>query len=841
MPSDINLDIDTWTLPSSGILAKFKTNISGLTHQEALQRQKMYGLNIIHKRTATFLSIFIRQLTDNPLILILASATCISYVLGQQVSSYYIFGMILLSVILGVWNEYSAEKTIDYLLKKISPTAVIMRDGEKKEIHAAQLTVGDIIYLSQGSIIPADVRFIKTGDIEVNQSALTGEAETVYKTSSPVITRQPDLNALENIGFMGTTVESGSGKGVVIRIGKDTEYGKIAKSTTFLNPSTEFQKGLAKFGQLIIKVIVVFTIIIFIVNALLGHQVLASLLFALAIAVGLTPELLPILVTVSLSHGARRLSKKHVIAKQLISIENLGNMDILCTDKTGTLTEGKIEVAGFTDRHGQIDSSILMMALLCNSAIVHHKVIGNSIDVALWEHALKNHIVLDGSTIKITEEPFDYNRKAMFTVITQGGETTLIAKGAPDAILAFCGEEKNQEELRTMFTTLWNNGFRAVAIASKHVARKSSYTWKDVENLTFDGYITFLDVPKESVKDAVIKLQSLNVEIKVITGDNEVITQKICSDVGLETGKITVGSEIDTVTDSQLKDIVLKTNVFARVTPQQKLRIIQALQAQGHTVGYLGDGINDIPALHSADVGISVNSAVDVAKNAASIVLLQKSLHVIIDGIIEGRKTFNNTIKYILMGTSSNFGNMFSAAGASFFLPFLPMMPVQILLTNGLYDISQLTIPSDNVDHESLVKPRHWNIDFIKNYMMFFGPVSSIYDFLTFGIMLFIFHAGSILFQTGWFIESLATEILVVFVIRTARTPFYKSRPSVWLMLTCLTIVGVGILLPFTPIGATLGFVAPPPLYFGILILLVTTYLLLIETIKSFFLKKYIL
>lgn len=831
-----------WQQKPEEILQKLSTNITGLQEKEILQRQKQYGLNIIYKKNVNLFTIFLRQFTSNPLIIILAIATFISYLLGQQTSSYYIFGIVIASVLLGLWNEYSAFRTVDALLKKISPTALVERKGEKLEVPVSQLTIGDIVLLSQGSIIPADLRLIESKNLEVNQSALTGEAKTVFKTSEGLHEQPKSANNIDNIGYMGTSVGSGSGKGVVIRIGKNTEFGKIAEVTSFVRPVTDFQKGLTTFGDLIIKVIIIMTIVIFIVNWLLGHRLIDSLLFSLAIAVGLTPELLPVIVTVSLAHGAGKLAKKHIVVKQLISIENLGNMDVLCTDKTGTITEGKIDVIDYLDIHGKRNIEVLNLALLCNSAIVHHKVLGNAIDVSLWECAIKNKISLGKKVSKIDEEEFDYNRKAMYTVInstTPGRGIKIIAKGAPDNIIALCKNIPNKKALQDKLVSLNNDGLRMIAVATKEIKEKKEYSWEDVKDLNFEGYVTFLDVPKKSAKEALEKLNSLNVQTKIITGDNEIITQKICREVGIPIKQFLLGTDIENLSDNELLTKVNEVDIFARVTPEQKLRIIQILQKKGHTVGYMGDGINDLPSLRSADVGISVNTAVDVAKDAAAVVLLRKSLDVIADGITEGRKTFSNTIKYILMATSSNFGNMFSAAGASFFLSFLPMTPVQILLTNGLYDISQLSIPTDNVDPESLLKPRHWNVSFIKNYMIFFGPLSSIFDYVTFGVMLFIFHAKDSLFQTGWFIESIATEILVVFVIRTSRTPFFFSHPSKWLIFTCLSLTLIGIFLPFTPIAQHLGLIIPPLRYFGILIILIVAYLLLVETVKNLFLKRF--
>jgi Mg2+-importing ATPase len=821
------------TLSPEEVYGKLDVTETGLTEAEVHQRQALYGKNTIHKRHTNFLTILVRQITGNPLLLVLSAATTISYLLGQHVSSYYIFGIIIASILLGVWNEYSAAKTIDNLLKKISATAIVMR-GEKKEIPAPELTIGDIVYLSEGSVIPADVRFIQALQLEIDESALTGESKTVYKSANAIV--HQEQHESQNIGFMGTHVQSGSGVGVVIRIGKETAFGKIAKSTTFVKPITEFQKGLSGFSRLIINVILILTVGIFIVNALLGHRILESLLFALAIAVGLTPELLPVIVTVCLAHGAGKLAKKHVVTKQLVAIENLGNMDILCTDKTGTLTEGNIQVVDYLDIKKEKDELILKFALSCNSAIVHHRIIGNAIDVALWTYAKDKHLShsLDS---KVFEEPFDYQRRLQFVVTSHGKDRTLIVKGSPEAVLSICSGDK--DHLKEEFTKLSNDGYRVIALATKSIGTKQAYTWNDVEKMHFIGYITFLDTPKTTAKEALVRLHNLHVMTKVVTGDDPIITQKICREVGMDDTHVLTGLEMDRLSDHALKEKAVETTIFARVSPDQKLRIIQTLQNLGHTVGYMGDGINDIPSLHAADVGISVNTAIDVAKDAASIVLLRKSLNVLADGITEGRKTFANTIKYILMSTSSNFGNMFSAAGASFLLPFLPMTPLQVLLTNSLYDVSQISIPTDNVDPESLLKPRHWDVSFIKHYMLFFGPLSSIFDFLTFGILYFVFHARGATFQTGWFVESVATEILVVFVIRTSRTPFFLSRPSFWLCSAALTMVALGCILPLLPFAHLLGFTPMPLNYYLTFTILVITYLILVEIVKNSFLKKY--
>lgn len=828
LPKDTN---STNPAGPNPILSNIGTNVPGLTQNEVLIRQRKYGLNVIHKRKINALSILVRQIKGDPLILILIICNFASFLMGDRTSSYYIFATIVLSISLGLINEYSAEKTVDALLKHITPNAFVVRDGEKKEIPVHDLTIGDLVILTEGSIVPADLNLLEAKDLEINEAALTGESVSVHKT---VTEKKADF------AYMGTSVGSGYGKGIVFGIGKNTQYGKIAQVVTYLKPTTDFQKGLEKFGGLIVRVVVILTLVIFFVNSLLGHPILESVLFALAIAVGITPELLPVIVTMSLSHGAGKLAKNHVVAKRLISIENLGNMDVLCCDKTGTLTEGKVSVSDYFNLKGEKSEQVLRDAVVCNTAVQHHKAIGNIIDSALLEFALKNNINTSNYNL-LDLEPFEYERRAMFAVVLENGTRRLIAKGAPEAVISFCLSSEDKKFIHDKFASLSSEGFRVVAVAEKKVSEKANYSWEDLKDMEFKGFITFLDVPKKGVKEAILQLKKMNVAIKIITGDNEIVTQHVCREVGMPVEKVVLGNALDSLSVKELREVVTGANVFARINPQQKLKIIQTLRDLGHTVGYLGDGINDVPALHCADVGISVNTASDVAKDTASIVLLRKGLNVIADGIMEGRKIFNNTIKYILMSTSSNFGNMFSAAGASFFLPFLPMTPVQILLTNGLYDISQMSIPSDNVDPESLVKPRHWDIKFIKSYMLFFGPISSLFDFLTFGVMLFIFKANTALFQTGWFIESLATEILVVFVIRTSRTPSFKSRPGKWLVITCLGVAILGAVLPFTPLAGPLGLTVPPPLYFLIMILLVFVYLILVELLKTLFLKRYTL
>ncbi len=816
---------------------------AGLSNAEAQKRLNIYGRNTFTKHTASWLSILWRQITSNPLGLILAAAAIVSFLTGDKNTGTYVLLMIVISIVLGFWNEFSAEKTIKTLLKKVALQAIVIRSGVKSEMMVADIVPGDLVLLSPGSIMPADLRLVEANNLEVDEAALTGESKTVHKTTeTPEKEHKTGLTDLGNIGFMGTTVVSGWGTGVVFSTGKNAEFGKIAQSAAFGRPKTEFQKGLTSFGSLIVKVIIAMAVVIFIGNFILGRGALTSTLFALAIAVGLTPELLPIVVTVGLAHGAGRLAKLHVISKQLIAIENLGNMDILCTDKTGTLTEGIIKVTSSVDEQGKDNPKLLDMSIICNSAVIHHKPIGNSIDVALWQHAIDQNIKPDSSYKKIYEEPFDYDHRLMYCVVSQSTlkEVTLIAKGSPEVIIAAC-KNINASRLEKLVQGYGQEGLRVIALATKDIPSKESYSWGDVGGLRFEGFITFMDTPKASSKSALQKLHQLNVRIKLITGDNPVVTQRICEEVGMtiDGDKIILGSDIEKYDEPMLEKVVNRSNVFARVLPEHKLRIIKALQRSGHAVGFIGDGINDVPSLHNADVGISVNTAIDVAKEAAQIVLLRQGLDVIANGVTEGRKTFMNTIKYILMGTGSNFGEMASTAGASFFLPFLPMSPSQILVENGLYDTSQLPIASDHVDSEALIKPKHWDIRMIYRFMLFFGALSIVGALGTYAYLELVVHASTSLFQTTVFLESITTEMVVVLIVRTSRVPFWRSRPSIWLAGSCLAILGLAFWLPFSPLARSLNFSAPPASIILFLVGLLMVYGVGVEYTKAKFLKHF--
>lgn len=767
------------------------------------------------------IKIFFRQL-KNPLLYVLLFATITAFILGERINSFVIIIMMSISLLMGFWNEYAAEKTIADLLNKISLTTIVIRNNHPLEIPVRDVVIGDIVVLSPGSIIPADLKLINIQYLEVDEAVLTGE-------SLPVIKKNDDP------AYMGTLVISGKAQGVVTTIGRHTRFGQISTDLTVSRPETEFQKGLNRYSFLLVKIISIMSIFLFLINYLLGHPPIDSLLFSVAIAVGLTPELFPVIVTVSLAYGAKKMAKKKVIVKQLVSIENLGNMEILCTDKTGTLTEGKIVLSNYLDENGQKNDHVLDLALWCNGEAKHSKTTVNNIDTAINRYSLENQYQLPEKFHEIITSPFSFDLRAMFSVVQSESGLLFIAKGSPESILLHSRiTSEKKKKILTQIQNLNTQGIRVVAVAEKKIAPKKDYSFKDVAGLTFIGILTFNDIPKPKVTHTLDMLEKLGVSIKVITGDNEIVTKHVCEKVDVPAQTFLLGENLDQMSDEELSQVAFKTDFFARISPDQKVRIIRALKTGGHTIGFLGDGTNDALALHEADTGISVNTAVDVAKDAASIVLLNKDLDVIAGGIIEGRKTFANTLKYILMGTSSNFGNMFSAAAASFVLPFLPMTASQILLTNLLYDLSQLAIPTDNIDPEDLNRPQKWDLNLIKRYMYIFGPLSSLFDFATFGLMIFVFKANANLFQTGWFVESLITEVLVIFLIRTRRSPSFLSKPGLILTISALSIVFVGVFITYTHLGSLLGFVPLPPLYFTIVICFTLSYLFIVETVKYY-------
>jgi Mg2+-importing ATPase len=834
---------DILTIPVEDLFTALETSQSGLSSSEVEKRLDIYGYNELaksKKRTAVvkFLANF-----KSPLIIILLIAGLISSFFGEIVNAIIIFTMVILSILLLFYQETKAERASELLKEKVTITATALRDGKKKEIKLLEIVPGDIIYLSAGDIVPADARVLSAKDLFVNQSALTGESFPVEKTPAPLNERNVAITEWNNYMFMGTSIVSGAATAVVVGTGNSTEFGKIAKKLVARPPETEAERGLRRFGFLIMEITFLLVMFVFLINALYKRDVLESLLFSVALAVGLTPELLPMIIAVNLSKSAIAMFKKGVIVKRLSSIQNFGSMDVLCTDKTGTLTENTIKLILHIDIEGKDDERVLLYSFL-NS--YHQTGLKSPLDDAILVH--QEIDVKDYR--KVDEVPFDFIRKRVSVVVEHDGERTLIAKGAPDEIFKICTQcelggkvlaldRELQRIIEQKYYDLSSEGFRVLSVCYKKLAEeKQVYSVNDESEMVLLGFVAFIDPPRETAKESLQLLSRAGVELKIITGDNEIVTRKICEELNFEIKGIVLGSEIAQVTDEALERIVEGANIFARVTPVQKDRIIIALKNNGHVVGYLGDGINDAPSLKTSDVGISVDNAVDVAKESADIILLRTDLKVLHDGVMEGRKSFGNTMKYVMMGISSNFGNMFSAAAASLFLPFLPMLPIQILLNNLLYDLSEFAIPTDNVDPEYVERPKKMNIVFIRKFMLVMGPISSLFDFLTFFLMIVIFNASEQLFQTAWFIESLYTQTLVIFIIRTRRTPFYKSRPSKILVLSILSVLGFALIIPFTPVGGLFRFVALPPLFFVFLIVFIGAYLLLAEAVKSWFYRR---
>lgn len=823
-------------LEAAAVLTRLGTTPSGLDVAEAARRLAAAGPNAILSHRARRLHVLLQQLR-NPLLLLLLAAAVVSIAVGERADALIILVIVFISVGLGFINEYRSETAVEALHSTIRHTAVVTRGGRAVDLSVTELVPGDIVHLDVGEVVPADLRLLETNALQTDEAVLTGESQPAEKRTEPAPAKGSPLD-LPSCAFMGTVIRAGTGRGVVVGTGRQTAFGRIAQGLQERPPETAFQLGLRAFSKLLIRVTVVLTASIFIINAALRRPLLDAALFALAIAVGLTPQLLPAIVTISLSTGARRLARQKVVVKRLVSIEDLGNIEVLFTDKTGTLTEGRLSFAGGVDPGGTPLPDLLLLGLLCNSAVVEDgsPVSGNPLDLALWQGAAAPSAPV-ADYRRLAEVPFDYQRRLM-SVLVEGpdGRRRMITKGAPEAVLERCNNAAHRadETLQRLFTA----GTRVVGVATRDGTGLTALGIDDERDLTLEGFLTFADPPKDGAAESLARLRALGITVKVVTGDNALVAQRVCADLGMEVAGTLEGSSLDDLSDQDLAAALPETTIFARVTPEQKSRIIRVQRGLRTDVAFLGDGVNDAVALHDADVGISVDTGADVAKDAADIVMLQKDLRVLADGVVEGRRIFSNTIKYVLMGTSSNFGNMFSAAGASLFLKFLPMLPTQILLNNLLYDISEMTIPTDRVDEELLRRPSFWDTRFIRRFMSFFGPISSVYDFATFGVMLWVFHAGESLFQTAWFAESLATQTLVIFVIRTRRVPFFRSRPSRPLLLTTLAAAGLGVALPFVPPAARLlGFTPLPVRLLGILALMVVTYLLLVEAGKGWFFR----
>ncbi len=833
-----------WRRPLADLQRELAADGRALTGDEAAARLARYGSNVFRKDRARPIVLEFLLRFRNPLVLILLAASAVSAATGETASFVIVFLLVLFSVTLDFVQERRAAHAAEALRQSVAVRARVERAGAAREIDVTLIVPGDVVLVSAGDLIPADARVLEARDFFVRQALLTGEPYPVEKRPGDTPEAEDLVDATGTV-FMGTSVISGSARLLVARTGEATAMGAIAGELDTTPPPTSFEIGARRFGLLIMRMTVLLVLFALLANALLGRPWLESFMFAVALAVGLTPELLPMVISVTLAHGARRMAAKRVVVKRLSAIEDLGSMDVLCTDKTGTLTEGRIRLEQHEDAAGRESERVLEFAYI-NSAF--ETGLKSPLDDAILAHT---HIDISRWK-KIDEVPFDFERRRVSVLADEGAEGSgraLVVKGAPEDILALCVDyedgtqslpldESTRARLAGRLDELGDQGFRVLGIAWKPVPADHPHAVVDDETgLTFCGFAGFLDPPKESAAEALAQLAATGVQVKVVTGDNEHVTRYVCARLGVpnvDRHAALTGADIARLDDAGLQAVVEQTTLFCRVNPAQKNRIILALKARGHVVGYLGDGVNDAPPLHSADVGLSVESAVDVAREAADMILLDRDLRILREGVMEGRRTFANIMKYIMMGTSSNFGNMFSMAAASLFLPFLPMLPVQILLNNMLYDVSEVPIPTDRVDDAEVLRPRNWDMRFIRDFMWGVGPVSSLFDFLTFFILLKVFEADQALFQTGWFVESLATQVLVIFVIRTRGSPL-ASRPAPLLVAAALAVAAIAALIPWTPLASYFGFVPLPLAFYGVVAAMVAIYLVLVQWVKRRF------
>jgi P-type Mg2+ transporter len=839
---------------SDDVMKELDSRLEGLTEAQANSRRERFGTNEVGREKQQTTLARLLGCVKNPLVLLLMALGVISWLTGDIRSMVVIFVMVLLGVVLRFFQEMRADNAAAKLQAMVTNTSTVVRNGADVEEPMKMLVPGDIVRLAAGDMVPADVRVLSAKDLFLNQAALTGESLPLEKKNEPAPETVKNPLELLNVCFLGSSVESGAATAIVLRTGAKTYFGALAAHLVAPRQTTGFDKGIDRFTWLMIRFIAVMVPAVFLINGLARHNWLDAFLFATAVAVGLTPELLPMIVTVNLSKGALAMSRKKVIVKRLNAIQNFGAMDVLCTDKTGTLTQGKIILEKHLDVNGEPSDKVLHYGYL-NS--FHHTGVKNLMDRAILDHdELKGHLEVDSKFRKVDEIPFDFVRRRLSVVVEdESGLNILICKGAVEEVLSQCTHVQLKEEVievlpehdamrRKLADDLNKEGFRVLALAYKRMpgaTDEPTYSVKDESDLILLGFMAFLDPPKDTAEDAVKKLHALKVDVKVLTGDNEIVTAYICSKVGISVEHLLLGSQIEAMDDAQLAEAASNTSVFARLAPSHKERIIRALQNKGHVAGFLGDGINDAPALKAADVGISVDSAVDIAKESSDIILLENNLLVLEQGVLEGRRVFGNIVKYIKMAASSNFGNMFSVVGASAFLPFLPMLPIQILTTNLLYDFSQTAIPTDNVDAEWTAVPRQWDISKILKFILVIGPISSVFDYATFYAMLYAFHWNNIpeLFHTGWFVESLFTQTLIIHVIRTDKIPFLQSRASWPLILGSLAVVLGGVWLTVSPFARTLGFVALPPKFWLFLLVTMVAYMALAQVVKSWFVRKF--
>ena len=836
------------------VLAKLGTRSEGLSESEAASRLEQYGPNVVVREMRRLPLTLLWSSVRNPLVVLLSALAIIALVTHSRGSATVIFVMVVLGVVLRFVQELRADRAAEKLKAMVSNTTALVRDGKQEEAPFASLVPGDIIQLGAGDMVPADARVISAKDLFVDQAALTGEALPVEKTAVPVAQGSKNVLEFGDICFLGSNVVSGSATAVAILTGRRTYLGSLAASVAGERQPTSFDRGIDRFTWLMICFIAVMVPAVFLINGFTKHNWLDAFLFATAVAVGLTPEMLPMIVTVNLSKGALMMARKKAIVRRLNAIQNFGAMDVLCTDKTGTITQGKIVLEKYLDVRGESSEKVLHYGYL-NS--YHHTGLRSMLDEAVLNHEdLEERLEADKKYRKIDEIPFDFVRKRMSVVVEDNtGLNILICKGAADTVVGLCDRVEvggnavpvepalaaaGQELVRSLNA----QGFRVIALAYKEMPGAPDepiYYVKDEAGLVLLGFLAFLDPPKDTAAEALKHLKDLNVDLKILTGDNEIVTAYICGQVGLPAERIMLGPQIEGMSDEDLAAAAAETGVFARLVPFHKERIVRALRARGHVVGFMGDGINDAPALKAADVGISVDTAVDIAKESSDIVLLRTSLLILAQGVEEGRRVFGNIIKYIKMAASSNFGNMFSVVGASAFLPFLPMMPIQVLTNNLMYDFSQAAIPTDGVDREWLVKPRKWTVGEIRRFILYIGPISSIFDYLTYLILIAVFHAWTnpTLFQTGWFVESIFTQTLIIHVIRTNRIPFLESRASWPLALTSLAVVAAGAILTVSPLAGALGFARLPAAFWPFLAAILLSYVVLTQAVKSWFFRKF--
>jgi Mg2+-importing ATPase len=833
------------------VYRQLQTTPGGLSEVEAWRRLQEHGPNAVVAEARYRRLVPLGKAFLNPLVVLLLLLAMVSFLTGDNRAGLVMVVMVLLGVVLRFVQEARADAAAARLKALIRVTATVARDGRAREVPLADLVPGDVVHLSAGDMIPADLRLVSCKDLHVIQASLTGESFPVEKSQGPEeVTDRPPLE-LKNLCFLGTSVEAGTAQGVVVCTGRRTYLGCMAGAIVRPPPPTSFDRGVRAFTWLMIRFILVMVPLVFLVNGLTKHDWKEAFFFALAVAVGLTPEMLPMVVTVCLSRGALAMSRQRVIVKRLNSIQNIGAMDVLCTDKTGTLTMDRIILERHCDVVLRESEDVLALAYLNSHFQTGLK---NVMDRAILDYRHLHEQLNVPRCEKVDEVPFDFSRKVMSVIVRlPDGKHRLICKGAPEEVFRRCGgfeldgerlpmEHVVIEDLQAEYLGLSADGFRVLALACKDVGPKAAYSGEDERDLTLKGYVAFLDPPKDSARPALRALHEHGVAVKVLTGDNELVSRKICREVGIAVDRVLLGDQVENMSDAELAEAADTTVLFARMSPAHKQRTIKALQSKGRVVGFLGDGINDAPALRAADVGISVDTAVDIAKESAAAILLEKSLMVLDAGVMEGRKVFVNILKYIRMGASSNFGNMFSVLGASIFLPFVPMAPIQILTNNLLYDFSQVPIPADDVDPEQVARPRPWSMGQIAKFILLIGPCSSVFDYTTFLMMLYVFGCWAPerapLFQTGWFVESLLTQTLIIHVIRTNRVPFLQSHASWPLVLTTVLVMLTGVWLPFSPLGPALGFTHLPPLYWPLLLATLLGYVLLTQAVKAWLLRR---